>query len=87
MGLPDEINLSLMTEGFVFELRVASLTQGSERLFPGQGCGDVFRATAGLQLAAVQAGACALDAAVAQFQKEFELTLASCLKEKLKEAA
>lgn len=87
MGLPDEICISITTEGMVFELRVAALPQGCAFQFPGQGCADEFHKSGDLQSAVARAAACALDAAVFQFRKDFYLALSSALDDILKKEA
>ena len=87
MSIPDEIRMSLTTEGLSFELRVAALPQGCEFQFPGQGCADEFHKSGDLQLAVARAAACALDAAVLQFLKDFYPALSSVLDDVLKREA
>lgn len=79
MSLPNDVAMSISADGIVFELRVASLRQGSEYLFPSQGCVDEFLKSRDLQLAVARAAACALDVAVLRFQKEFQESLSSVL--------
>lgn len=90
MSLPEEISVSITIDGLSFYLRVSALLQGSERMFPDRICVDEFRINHGLQLAVVQAAACALDAAAYKFQEGFQSSLSkvlSDLSEKNKEAA
>lgn len=90
MSLPDEITLSITINGLSFDLRVAALRQGSELLFPDRICADEFHIAPDLQRGAVQAVACALDAAAREFQKEFYAALSKVLSKAIevnKEAA
>jgi hypothetical protein len=90
MSLPDEIGASITIDGLSFDLRVRALPKAAELLFPSQECVYEFRISPDLQLAAAQAAASALDAAVWKFQEGFQLSLSkvlSDLSEKNKEAA
>jgi len=79
MSLPDEINVSITIHGLSFDLRVRGLKPNSEYLFPSSGCADVFVESSCLRLEAVQAAACALDAAALKFREGFEASLSKVL--------
>lgn len=83
MSLPDEIGVSITTEGMCFEFRVGALPQGCALLFPDRGCADEFRSAPDLSAAVARAAASVLDAAAARFLAEFQASLVDVLVRKL----
>lgn len=79
MSLPDEIGASITVDGLSFELRVRALPQAAELLFPDRECAYEFRINHSLQLAVVQAAACALDVAARKFERDLYLALSKVL--------